>query len=194
MIKRLALLVLMITVTLALTIGARGQEGTQNATHSETSGKNEKTSTAVQVQGTAAKYVPVEKYDPSRNAEQDVRDAMAEARRTGKRILLKVGGEWCIWCHIMDAFFDKHAELQALSVKGFVTLKINFSDENPNVQLLSRYPGINGYPHIFVLDRDGKLLQSQDTGELEDGKSYNPQKFMTFLKEWSPDTRVDASR
>lgn len=131
-------------------------------------------------------YVPVHKYDPKRNAEQDVSEAVAEARRTGKRVLLEVGGEWCIWCHILDEYFEKHQELLNFREKNFIMVKINFSEENKNEPLLSHYPPVSGYPHIFVLDEGGKLLHSQDTGKLEEGKSYNLDKFMTFLKEWAP--------
>lgn len=137
-------------------------------------------------------YVPVHKYDPARNAEQDIRDAVAEAARTGKRVMLEVGGEWCIWCHIMDEFFEKHPELLALREKNFVMLKINFSEENKNEAVLSQYPPIAGYPHIFVLGADGKLLHSQETGKLEEGRSYNLEKFMAFLEEWSPREREGA--
>ena len=140
----------------------------------------------------SGKYIAVHKYDPARNAEQDIRDAVAEAKREGKRVLLEVGGEWCIWCHIMDDFFEKHPDVLALREKNFVMLKINFSEENKNEQVLSRYPTVKGYPHIFVLDRSGKLLHSQDTGQLEEGKSYNLDKFMTFLKAWSPPESKDS--
>jgi hypothetical protein len=37
-----------------------------------------------------------------------------------------------------------------------------------------------------VLEKDGKFLHSQDTAKLEEGKSYNLEKFMAFLKEWTP--------
>lgn len=132
------------------------------------------------------KYVPVHTYDPKRDADRDIKDAVAEAKRTGKRVLLEVGGEWCIWCHHMDDFFAQHAELLALREKSFIMVKINFSEENRNEQVLSRYPKIPGYPHLFVLDKDGTLLHSEDTSLLEEGKSYNLDKFMAFLKEWSP--------
>ncbi|HVO73587.1 MAG TPA: thioredoxin family protein, partial [Ignavibacteriaceae bacterium] len=48
------------------------------------------------------KYIPVEEFDPSRNPAKDLNNAVAEAKRTGKRILLDVGGNWCIWCHYLD--------------------------------------------------------------------------------------------
>lgn len=139
------------------------------------------------------KYIPVHTYDPARNAEQDINAALREAGRTGKRVMLEVGGEWCIWCHIMDAFFEKNPELLALREKNFIMLKINFSEENKNEQVLSRYPEVTGYPHIFVLDATGKLLHSQDTAKLEEGKGYNLAKFMAFLKEWSPPENKSAS-
>jgi thiol-disulfide isomerase/thioredoxin len=131
------------------------------------------------------KYVPVLAYDPARNADQDIRDAVAEAGRTNRRVLVEVGGLWCIWCHYMDEFFDKHPDALALREKNFVMVKINVSDENKNAETLSRYPKVAGYPHIFILDGDGKLLHSQDTEKLEEGKGYNLDKFKAFLTEWA---------
>lgn len=137
-------------------------------------------------EGSSEKYVPVHKYDPARDAARDITEAATEAARTNKRVLVEVGGEWCIWCHILDDFFEKNRELLDLREKSFVMVKVNFSEDNKNEQVLSRYPEIQGYPHIFVLDRDGKLLHSQDTAELEDGKSYNLAKFTAFLQKWAP--------
>lgn len=134
-------------------------------------------------------YTPVTKYDPKRDAAQDINDAMAEAHRSERRILLEVGGEWCSWCHRLDEFFESHPDLTALRDKNFVTVKINFSEENPNKEVLSRYDPIEGYPHIFVLDSDGKLLHSQGTGVFEEGKSYVLEKLMVFLSDWAPPPR-----
>jgi len=66
-----------------------------------------------------------------------------------------------------------------------VVLKVNYSDENENKDFLGKYPKIRGYPHLFVLDSDGKLLHSQGTAELEEGKGYNEQKVMAFLSKWA---------
>ena len=131
-------------------------------------------------------YAPAHEYDPARNADEDIQAALREARRTNKRVLLEVGGLWCIWCRIMDEFFVKHPDLLAFREKNYVMVKVNMSEENKNEIVLARYPKINGYPHIFVLDSEGKLLHSQDTGLLEEGKGYNLDKFSSFLKEWSP--------
>lgn len=133
----------------------------------------------------SAKYVHVTKYDPQRDAAADIQDAIKEAQRTKKRILLEVGGEWCSWCHTLDKFFDLNPDLLALREKNFVTVKINFSEENENKEILSRYDAIHGYPHIFVLDSDGAYLHSQETGALESGKSYDLERLTAFLKKWA---------
>ncbi len=133
-----------------------------------------------------SKYIPVTKYDPKRDAAQDIQDAVKEAQRAHKRILLEVGGEWCSWCHTLDRFFETHAELIQLRDKNFVTVKINFSEENPNKDVLSRYEAIPGYPHIFVLDSDGKLLWSENTSILEREKSYDLERLTVFLTNWAP--------
>ena len=85
----------------------------------------------------------------------------------------------------MDDFFMAHSELTGLRDKNFITVKINFSEENPNKEVLAQYPAIAGYPHLFVLDSAGALVHSQDTGALEEGKSYNLDRFTTFLAYWA---------
>ena len=123
-------------------------------------------------------------FDPTRDAAADIRFALSEARRTGKRVLLDVGGEWCIWCHRLDTLFTTHAALAEFRDRHYVTVKVNYSKENKNENVLSAYPRIPGYPHLFVLDSKGALLHSQDTGALESGKGHDPEKVMAFLKQW----------
>lgn len=129
---------------------------------------------------------PVEKFDPARDAASDIKAAVAEAKSSNRRVLLDVGGEWCIWCHRLDSLFATHSDLSVYLHSHYVVVKVNYSKENKNEPVLSQYPKIPGYPHFFVVDSDGKLLKSQDTGELEAGKGHDPAKVMAFLKKWAP--------
>jgi thiol:disulfide interchange protein len=130
-------------------------------------------------------YRAVAKFDPARNADRDIREAIVEAKRTNRRVLLDVGGEWCVWCRRLDSLFVTDRALAAFRDMHFVTVKVNYSKENKNEAVLSRYPKIPGYPHLFVLDKEGKLLCSQDTGVLESGKGHDPAKVRGFLREWA---------
>lgn len=132
-----------------------------------------------------------EKFDPARNAAQDLQATVAQTEKSGKRIVLDIGGEWCVWCRNMDYFFLQNAGLAKLRDENFVWLKINFSEENENKAFLANYPEIKGYPHLYILDADGKFLYSKDTSALEQEKSYNLQRFTDFLKEWSPEKKVE---
>ena len=125
------------------------------------------------------------RFDPTRDAAADVAHAQALAKVQGKRVIVDVGGEWCTWCHIMDRFIDANADLRTRIDAHFVWVKVNFSPQNRNDELLSRWPQITGYPHLFVLDANGKLLHSQDTSELEAGKSYDKRRFLDFVDRWS---------
>ncbi|MCX6150993.1 MAG: thioredoxin family protein [Ignavibacteriales bacterium] len=139
-----------------------------------------------QEQDTVSKVTHEVKFDPSRNPETDLKQTISVAQKTDKRILLDVGGEWCIWCHRLDKFFIDNKDVNDFLQKNFVVMKVNFSPENKNEKFLSKYPKVPGYPHLFVLEKDGKFLHSQDTGKLEAGKGHDHDKVFAFLKEWAP--------
>ena len=126
------------------------------------------------------------KFDPARNPAADLQEAITLAKKKKKRIILDIGGEWCGWCRLMDNYFIKNPKLSKLRDKNFVWLKVNYSEENENKEFLGTYPTPKGYPHLYILEKDGTFLYSKDTSELEEGKSYNLQKFTDFLNEWSP--------
>jgi Thioredoxin-like len=58
------------------------------------------------------RYIPVTRYDPKRDPDADLAKALAEAKRTGRNVLM-VGGDWCDWCQVMDKFFAAHADVRA---------------------------------------------------------------------------------
>jgi thiol:disulfide interchange protein len=132
----------------------------------------------------AAEWSP-EKFEPTRDPARDVAAAVAMAKSQGKRVIVDVGGEWCSWCHILDRFIADNPDIGALIGERYVWVKVNFSKENRNQAFLSRWPKVAGYPHLFVLGADGKLVHSQDTAALEAGKSYDKPKVLAFLKRWS---------
>ena len=142
----------------------------------------------------ASAYQPVRQFDPKRDAAADIEAAVAEAGRSKRHVLIEVGGEWCVWCHRLDAYLKQRKKLSALLERNFVVVKVNYSPENENEEVLSRYPEVAGYPHFFVLDGKGKLLHSQDTAKLEKGKSYHARRFKRFLTRWGPKRLIPSRR
>ncbi|GGH66960.1 thioredoxin family protein [Comamonas phosphati] len=126
-----------------------------------------------------------EKFEPGRDAAADVQQALALAQRQRKMVFLDVGGEWCTWCHVFDHFISSHPEVQKVLAERYILVKVNYSPQQRNEPLLSRFPKATGYPHFYLLDASGKLLASQASGELETGNNYDEAKVLTFLRRHS---------
>ena len=124
-------------------------------------------------------------FDPTRDPAADLEAAVAVATRTGRRIILDVGGNWCSWCLILDHYIRDDPALDRFVADHYVWVRVNFSPGNPNEAFLSQYPSIDGYPHLFVLEADGTLLHSQSTAELEQGRSYSADRMWAFLRSWA---------
>jgi thiol:disulfide interchange protein len=131
-------------------------------------------------------FTEVSAYDPARSVNGDILAAQAEARHTGKRVLLELGGEWCKWCHIMDRTFAENPDLLALRRQNYVTVKVNVSRENMNKEAIKRFGEIPGFPYLIVLDADGKVVRKQNTGDLESGRGYDLDRFRRFLEKYAP--------
>jgi thiol:disulfide interchange protein len=125
-------------------------------------------------------------YDPARDAAKDIQNAVAEANHSHKRVLIEIGGNWCIWCRYFEEFYASHPALREYRDANYVLVRVNFSEENKNEAVISRYGRVPGYPHIFVLDGDGNLVYSKNTSELEQGRGYSDVAMKKFLEEWAP--------
>ena len=133
-------------------------------------------------------------YDPKRDAFQDGRDAIKLAKLTNRRILIEVGGDWCKWCHLLDRFLNKNPEVKKQLHQTFVFLKVNVSDENDNAKFLEVFPMPLGYPHMYVTEKNGKLLLSKDTADFLVNRKYSAQRFKEFFERWEiGKTKIQAS-
>ncbi|MEJ5991223.1 thioredoxin family protein [Ramlibacter sp. PS3R-8] len=126
------------------------------------------------------------KFDPRRDAAADVARAVAQAGEQGKHVIVDVGGEWCAWCHILHRFIARTVEVRAAIEADYVWVKVNWSPANKNEQLLSAWPKVAGYPHLFVLDRSGRVIRSQPSVELESGTDYDVAKVLAFVRDSRP--------
>jgi len=129
-------------------------------------------------------YLNSMSYDPTRDPKADLAAGVVSAQASGKRILLDVGGEWCIWCHILDDYLARNNDVGDAFAASFVIVKITWEPKKRNEEFLSAYPDTDGYPHFYVLDSYGKFLASQKTSPLERGESYNKDRMLAFAARW----------
>ncbi|MDH5651889.1 MAG: thioredoxin family protein [Gammaproteobacteria bacterium] len=48
-------------------------------------------------------------YDECSNQEKILEAALKKGNETGKTVLLVIGAEWCIWCHVFDKYIKGHS-------------------------------------------------------------------------------------
>ena len=125
-----------------------------------------------------------QKYDPERNAFDDGRAALKLAKETNRRVMIEIGGDWCVYCHIFDRFIKSDEEMAKRFFETFVLLKINYSEENTNKEFLSNFKGIDGYPFIFITESNGKVIYANDMREMTIKGKPSKEKMFRFLDQW----------
>lgn len=135
-------------------------------------------------------------YTPGDNAEQEIDKAVKEAKAEGKHVFIQVGGNWCIWCARFNDFITSDKKIDSVKKAGYVVYHLNYSKENYNAKLLAKYgyPQRFGFPVFLILNGDGKLIHTQSSWYLEDGKkSYDHDKAVEFFTDWTP-TALDPKQ
>jgi thiol-disulfide isomerase/thioredoxin len=135
--------------------------------------------------GQVSTYLPVTKFDAKRDAAADISAATTEAQRTGRRIILYVGGPWCPYCDQLETLFQKNSELRQFRDTHFITVPIYIGSDKNNAPALASYTPILGIPHFFVLESDGTLLHSQHVVDLREDGDYSPSKLTAFFTQWA---------
>lgn len=123
-------------------------------------------------------------YDDKRDPFKDAKAAIQLANETNRNVLIEIGGNWCTWCHKMDAFLAKNSDIYQKLHKEYVLLKINVSDTNENEAFMKSLPPTLGYPHMYVSTGQGKMILSKDTAELLSGGEYSRKQWIAFLEQW----------
>jgi uncharacterized protein YyaL (SSP411 family) len=128
-------------------------------------------------------------YNPAADAKSDIKQAVEKAKTEGKHVLLQIGGNWCPWCIRFHKFIHDDPQIDSALNAGYVFQLVNYSKENKNPDVLADlgYPQRFGFPVLIVLDAKGNRLHTQNTAYLEKDKSYDREKVLEFLKQWSPE-------
>jgi thiol-disulfide isomerase/thioredoxin len=86
---------------------------------------------------------------------KDLTVALAEAKRTNKKVLIDFEATWCGPCHTMDQWIWNDAEVAQMINAGFVGVKVDADLQKALVKRLK----IEAYPTMMVMGGDGAVLQ-----------------------------------
>lgn len=124
-------------------------------------------------------------YDESADADAQIAAAVASARADGKRVLLMFGANWCVWCRRLSWVFENDPQVSAALAAGWHVVKVDTGTRGSgtNRAIIERYgdPVQHGLPCLVVLDGEGTLVHTQETGSLESGDRHDPERVLAFL-------------
>ncbi len=128
-------------------------------------------------------------YNDKEDAEAKIAELVKQAKVENKNVMIQAGGNWCIWCLRFNNYVQTTPELKQIVDKNYIYYHLNYSPENKNEKVFAKYdnPGEKfGYPVFVVLDQNGKMIHTQDSAVLEDGKGYSLEKVKAFFADWAP--------
>ncbi|WP_319231135.1 thioredoxin family protein [Draconibacterium orientale] len=134
-------------------------------------------------------------YDTTANAKKDIAKAVEAAQKANNHVFLQIGGNWCPWCIKFHNFVHDDEELSSFMKNNFEVVKVNYDQNNRQEELLAEleFPQRFGFPVFVILDETGKRIHTQNSAYLEKDKSYDKDKILRFLKNWSPAALDPAS-
>jgi thiol:disulfide interchange protein len=124
-------------------------------------------------------------FNPDADAASQVKNALAEAARQHKRVLLDFGGNWCGDCQILDFYFHQPPN-SALIDQNYLVVDIDVGHLDHNVALANQY-GVtlrHGVPALAIVDAQGHVLYSQNDGEFSSMGRVDPAAVTSMLQQW----------
>ena len=110
-------------------------------------------------------------YHPEEDGDMRINQLLKQARKEGKKVLVQIGGNWCVWCLRFNHLVTTTPELKQILNKKYIYYHLNYSPENKNEKALKKYgnPGEQyGYPAFLILSAKGE--------------GYDPKKVKKFLQ------------
>lgn len=124
-------------------------------------------------------------FNPHADAAADIHQAIAEAAREHKHVLLDFGGNWCGDCQILDYYFHQQPNA-SLIAQGYILVDVDVGQMDRNMNIAAQYdmPLKHGVPALAVLDAQGHVLFSQTGGQFSDMGRVDPTLVTQFLEQW----------
>ncbi len=120
-------------------------------------------------------------YDTEADAHAAVAAAFAEAHKTGKKVLLDFGGNWCPDCRMLAGVLEE-PQVRSWTDQHFVTVMIDVGRYTKNTDIAARWgQKLHAAPTVLVVTADGKLINGDDPTGLADARSMSSQAVVDLL-------------
>jgi thiol-disulfide isomerase/thioredoxin len=126
-------------------------------------------------------------YDEQANPDAAVAAAFDRAKKTHKRVLIDLGGNWCPDCIVL-ANFMQLPEMRRFVEKHFEEVSVDVGRFDKNLQIPARF-GFNtrlkGVPTVIIATPDGKMVNGDDVFATSDARHMTPQALSDYLARYA---------
>lgn len=126
-------------------------------------------------------------YRPGADAKAEVAAAFARARKSGKRVLIDFGANWCVDCRVLAEMLEL-PEMRRWAPHYFEIVQVHVGRFDRNLDIAARYGvgQLEALPALLVIDpRTGKLLNRGQIIALGEASLMQPQQMADLLAKWA---------
>jgi thiol:disulfide interchange protein len=126
-------------------------------------------------------------YDEAANADAQVAAAFARAQKSHKRVMIDLGGNWCVDCLVL-ANFVRLPEMRRFMEAHYETVLVDVGRFNRNLQIPARFgvtKKLEGVPALLIATSDGKLVNGANIFATAEAHSMTPQSLADYLAKYA---------
>lgn len=131
--------------------------------------------------------VLMQPYDEKANADAAVAAAFARAKKSHKRVLIDLGGNWCVDCIVLANFVEL-PQVKRFVAAHYEWVAVDVGRFNKNLQIPARFgltKRLVGVPTILIVTPDGKQINQNDVFAVSDARSMTPQALADYLAKYA---------
>lgn len=126
-------------------------------------------------------------YDTAADARAAVAAAKARALKGHKKLLIDMGGNWCLDCRLLAGVMDLPA-MRGFMARHYEVVAVDIGRFDKNLDIPARY-GIKGrlagVPALLVVDpKTDRVVNAGRETALADARSLSPQGLADWLAQW----------
>lgn len=124
-------------------------------------------------------------YDESADPARDLQRALASARRSGKRVLVVFGANWCPDCRVLDREFHAGGKTAALIRERYEVVKVDVGRFDRNLDFAKLYgePIKKGIPSVVIVTPANAVVYQTKAGELSDSRGMGADGIHDFFRD-----------
>jgi thiol-disulfide isomerase/thioredoxin len=131
--------------------------------------------------------VTMQPYDEKANADAQVDRAFAKAKKSGKRVLIDLGGNWCGDCIVLTNFM-KLPEMRRFMDTHYEVAMVDVGRFDRNLQVPARFgfkTRLKGVPMLLIATPDGRLVNRGDVFAATNARGMTPSALAGYLAKYA---------